>query len=59
MKTGRPVEENAMRKVVTIRMNDSEYNTLCEYAEKSRKTLTQVIKEGIEKMYQQEPFKSV
>ena len=56
---GRPVEENAMRKVVTIRMTESEYNALSEYADKSKKTITQVIKEGIEKMYRQKPIKSV
>lgn len=54
-KTGRPVEENSMKKIVTIRMTDAEYAKLTDYAKKSSKTLTQVIKEGIEKMYKQSP----
>ena len=54
-KTGRPVGENSMRKIVTIRMNEEEYARITNYSKKSGKTLTQIIKEGIEKMYKQEP----
>lgn len=55
-KQGRPVEENSMKKVVTVRMTDEEHEKLTKYAQKSSKTLTQVIKEGIEKMYKQDPI---
>ena len=34
-KVGRPVEENSMKKVVTVRMSDAEYAVLSEYAKKS------------------------
>ncbi len=54
-KVGRPVEENSMKKVVTVRMSDAEYAVLSEYAKKSSKTVTQVIKEGIELMIKYNP----
>jgi len=54
-RTGRPVGENSMRKIVTIRMNEEEYARITNYSQKSGKTLTQIVKEGIEKMYKQEP----
>lgn len=54
-KAGRPVEENSMKKVVTVRMTDAEFEALSSYAKKSSKTLTQVIKEGIELMIKHKP----
>lgn len=54
-KAGRPVEENSMKKIVTVRMTDAEYDKLTSYAKKSSKTLTQVIKEGIELMIKHKP----
>lgn len=54
-KAGRPVEENSMKKIVTVRMTDAEYDELTSYAKKSSKTLTQVIKEGIELMIKHKP----
>ena len=58
-RTGRPVGENSMRKIVTIRMNEEEYARITNYSQKSGKTLTQIVKEGIEKMYKQEPVSQI
>ncbi len=55
-KAGRPVEENSMKKIVTLRMTDAEYAALFTYAKKSSKTLTQVVKEGIQLIMREKPL---
>ncbi|MBR1702582.1 MAG: CopG family transcriptional regulator [Lachnospiraceae bacterium] len=50
----KPAEETK-RKSVTIRMTDSEYDVLSDYAWKSKKSVTQIIIEGIELVYRNNP----
>lgn len=54
-KTGRPPLEGAKHRIITIRMDEEEYAKIVEYSQKSGKTMTQVCKEGLEKIYEQEP----
>ena len=55
-KTGRPLKEDAKRKQITIRFDDGEYARLTGYASKSGKALTQVVREGLELLYQMKPI---
>ena len=55
-KAGRPIEKNAMRKVITIRMTEEEYAKISDYSQKSGKTFTQIAKEGMAKLYAEEPI---
>lgn len=55
-KTGRPPKENSKKNQVTIRLTDEEYSRLTEYASKSKKALTQVLREGVELLYKEKPL---
>lgn len=49
-KTGRPKLEKVKTKIVGIRLLESEYQRLKEYASKRGKTITDVMSEGIKKI---------
>ena len=41
-KTGRPKSENVKKKVLSIRVEDSMYKRICDYAGKHKMTVTEV-----------------
>ena len=51
-KRGRPIRGNASYYRVTVRFTEAEYNRLKEYAKASNKTMTNVMKDGIDLVYQ-------
>ncbi len=54
-KAGRPPKENSKHNQVTVRFNDEEYKRLTDYAAKSQKALTQVLREGAELLQKEKP----
>lgn len=50
-KCGRPKAENPRCNIVTLRLTDEELSQLEEFAESKSLTKTQVILEGLEKVY--------
>lgn len=50
-KRGRPKSDVIKERIVTIRMSDTEYDTLKEYADKHQQTMTETIKTGIDLLY--------
>ena len=55
-KTGRPPKDDAKKNQITVRLNNEEYARLAEYASKSGKALTQVLREGVELLYKEKPI---
>ena len=49
-KTGRPKSDNVKKKVLSIRVEDSMYRRICDYAGKHKMTVTEVVLQGLEKM---------
>ena len=49
MKTGRPKEENAKRKTITIRLTDELYNKIVAYATEHKLSKTDVALQSLEK----------
>ena len=49
-KTGRPKSDNVQKKVFSIRLEDSMYNRICDYAGKHKMTVTEVVLQGLEKI---------
>lgn len=49
-KMGRPKSENAKKKTLSIRVEDSLYERICEYAEEHHMTVTEVVLQGLEKL---------
>ena len=49
-KTGRPKSENVKKKVLSIRVEDSMYKRICDYARKHKMTVTEVVLQGLEKV---------
>lgn len=49
-KTGRPKSENVKKKVLSIRVEDSMYKRICDYAGKHKMTVTEVVLQGLEKV---------
>lgn len=47
-KMGRPVSENAKRKVLTVRVSSETYEKIKKYAEANKKTMTQVALQVLE-----------
>ncbi len=45
---GRPKNDNAKRKTLTIRLSEETYQKLISYAEAHKKTLTEVALQGLE-----------
>lgn len=53
-KMGRPKSDDPMRNKISIRLTDGKYERLKAYAESYNKTLTEIIKDGIELLYQED-----
>ena len=49
-KIGRPKSENVKKKVLSIRVEDSMYKCICDYANKHKMTVTEVVLQGLEKV---------
>ena len=49
-RTGRPKSENVKKKVLSIRVEDSMYKRICDYAGKHKMTVTEVVLQGLEKV---------
>ena len=49
MKTGRPKEENAKRKTITIRLSEDLYNRIIKYAAEHKLSKTDVALQSLEK----------
>ena len=49
-KTGRPKSENVKKKVLSIRVEDSMYKRICDYAGKHKMTVTEVVLQGLERI---------
>ena len=47
-KMGRPKAKHPKENKVAIRLSDDEYSKLKEYADKHNKTMTQVVRKGVE-----------
>lgn len=47
-KMGRPKAENSKKKMISIRVDDSMYARICDYAEKHELTVTEVVLQGLE-----------
>lgn len=56
-KMGRPKSDDPMRNKISVRLTDGEYERLKAYAEAYNKTLTDIIKDGIELLYQEDSQK--
>ena len=50
-KTGRPKSENVKKKVLSIRVEDSMYKRICDYAGKHKMTVTEVVLQGLERIF--------
>lgn len=49
-KMGRPKSENAKKKVLSIRVEDSQYQRICAYAKQHQLTVTEVVLQELEKI---------
>ena len=49
-RTGRPKSENVKKKVLSIRVEDSMYKRICDYAGKHKMTVTEVVLQGLERI---------
>ena len=56
-KMGRPPLEEPMVHEVSVRFTEREYQRLKAYAEAINKTMTEALKDGIELLYEKEPWK--
>lgn len=54
MKTGRPKEENAKRKTITIRLSEDLYKKIVEYATKHKLSKTDVALQSLERFLSKE-----
>jgi predicted transcriptional regulator len=54
MKTGRPKEDNAKRKTITIRLSEDLYKKIVEYATKHKLSKTDVALQSLEKFLSKE-----
>ena len=54
MKTGRPKEENAKRKTITIRLSEDLYNKIIKYAAEHKLSKTDVALQSLEKFLSKE-----
>jgi hypothetical protein len=52
-KTGRPKSENVKKKVLSIRVEDSMYKRICDYAGKHKMTVTESCPAGTGKNFEQ------
>ena len=49
MKTGRPKEENAKRKTITVRLSEDLYNRIIKYADEHKLSKPDVALQSLEK----------
>lgn len=49
-KMGRPKSDNPKKKTLSIRVEDSVYERICDYAEQQHLTVTEVVLRGLEKL---------
>ena len=49
-KVGRPKSENPKKKTLSIRVEDSLYERICNYAGQHHLTVTEVVLQGLEKL---------
>ena len=49
-KMGRPKSDNAKKKTLSIRVEDSLYKSICTYAEQHQLTVTEVVLQGLDKV---------
>lgn len=52
MSRGRPLKEEARRRLVKVRLSDDEFSKLCELAEDADETLSRTIRDAINLMYE-------
>ena len=50
-KMGRPKSENVKKKVLSVRVEDSMYARICDYAQKHNMTVTEVVLESLERLF--------
>ncbi len=50
-KRGRPKSDDVKERIVTIRMSDTEYQTLKGYSDNHQQTITKTIKTGVDLLY--------
>ena len=50
-KMGRPKSENSKKKVLSVRVEDSMYEQICDYAKKHNMTVTEVVLESLERLF--------
>ncbi len=51
-KMGRPKSDNTKKKILSIRVEDSLYKRICDYAEQNNLTLTEVVLESLERLFE-------
>ena len=49
-KMGRPKSENAKKKTLSIRVENTLYERICNYAEQHQLTVTEVVLQGLDKV---------
>lgn len=53
-KCGRPQSENPKQKVLGVRVTDKDYERIKQYADRHHQTISQVVLEGLELLYNKE-----
>ena len=48
---GRPKSENSKKKILSVRVEDSLYNRICDYARQHNMTVTEVVLESLERLF--------
>ena len=48
---GRPKSENSNKKIFSVRVEDSLYNRICDYARQHNMTVTEVVLESLERLF--------
>ena len=51
-KMGRQKSDNTKKKILSIRVEDSLYKRICDYAEQNNLTLTEVVLESLERLFE-------
>lgn len=49
-KMGRPKSDNTKNKILSVRVEDSLYKRICDYAEQNDLTVTEVVLESVERL---------
>lgn len=53
-KMGRPKIDKVKDKTITIRVTEEEHEIISQYAKAQEKTITQIVKQGVEKVINQQ-----